>query len=52
MAEQGCSPKRWTLTAYLRYKVNNSSEKKLGAICELERDLLKFLEETAPEASV
>ncbi len=52
MAEQGLLTKEMTLTAYLRYKVTNSAEKKLGTICTLERDLLKFLEETAPETSV
>lgn len=52
MAEQGLLTKEMTLTAYVRYKVTNSAEKKLGIICTLERDLLKFLEETAPEASV
>jgi len=52
MAEQGLLSKEMTLTAYLRYKVSNSAEKRLGLICTLERDFLSFLEETAPEASV
>ena len=49
MAEQGLLNKETTLTAYIRHKIANSSKKRLQQTCELERDFLKVLEETAPE---
>ena len=49
MAEQGLLNKETSLTAYIRYKVANSSKKRLQQICKLEQDFLKVLEQTAPE---
>ena len=49
MAEQGLLNKETTLTAYIRYKVANSSKKRLQQTCALEQDFLKILEQTAPE---
>jgi len=49
MAEQGLLNKETTLTAYIRYKIANSSKKRLQQTCGLEQDFLKALEQTAPE---
>jgi len=49
MAGQGLLSKETTLTAYVRYKVVSSSEKKLQRVCALENDFLKVLAETAPD---
>ena len=50
MAEQKLLNKETTLTAYVRYKVKNSSEKLLQRTCALEHDFLKVLEEASPDA--
>ncbi len=52
MAEQGLLTKETTLSAYLRFKVKDSSEKKLPLICRLEKDFLDLLKQTEPEAEV
>ncbi len=49
MAEQGLLNKETTLSAYIRYKVTNSSKKRLQQTCALERDFLEVLEQTAPD---
>jgi ATP-dependent DNA helicase RecQ len=49
MATQGILEKITLLSAYIRYKVQGSSEKRLQGIVALESDFLKILEETAPE---
>ncbi len=50
MAEQKLLNKETTLTAYVRYKVKNSSQKLLQRTCSLEGDFLKVLQEAAPDA--
>ncbi len=50
MAAQGLLNKETALTAYVRYKVKDSSKKRLQRTCTLERDFLRVLEETAPDA--
>jgi ATP-dependent DNA helicase RecQ len=52
MAEQGLLTKETTLSAYLRYKVRDSSEKKLQLICALEKNFLTLLRQTATETEV
>lgn len=52
MANQGLLTKETILTAYVRYKVKNHSEKHLQRVMALERDFLKVLEETAPDVTV
>lgn len=49
MADQGLLNKETTLTAYIRYKIVNSSKKRLQQTCALEQDFLKVLEKTDPE---
>lgn len=49
MSVQGLLSKEMTLTAYLRYKVSNSSPRLLEKVCALEQDLLKVLQESAPD---
>ncbi len=51
MAGAGLIQKSLLLTAYIRYKVANSSIAMLEKICSLERILLKELQEQAPDAS-
>ena len=50
MAQQELLSKETILSAYVRYKVGDSSEKRLQRFCLLEKDFLKTLQETAPEA--
>ncbi len=52
MAEQGLLSKETMLSAYIRFKVQNSAEKQLQQIIALENDFLHVLQETAPEAEV
>jgi ATP-dependent DNA helicase RecQ len=52
MADQGLLTKETILSAYVRYKVQNSSEKILQRVMALEGDFLKVLEETAPDVAV
>jgi ATP-dependent DNA helicase RecQ len=52
MAEQGLLSKETILTAYIRYKVQNSAEKQLQRIIMLEKDFLQVLQEAAPEMEV
>ncbi len=52
MAEQGLLSKETILSAYVRYKVQNSAEKQLQQIVMLERDFLQVLQETAPDVEV
>ena len=49
MATQGILEKVTLLSAYVRYKIQGSSEKLLQQIVTLENDFLKTLEETAPD---
>ena len=49
MATQGILEKVTLLSAYIRYKVQDSSEKLLQQIVALENVFLKTLEETAPD---
>lgn len=51
MADAGLIQKSLLLTAYVRYKVANSSIKLLEQICAIERALLKILREEAPDAN-
>ncbi len=50
MAEQGLLSKETVLSAYVRYKVKESSEKLLKRFCQVEKDFLKILQETSPDA--
>jgi ATP-dependent DNA helicase RecQ len=52
MATQGMLEKTTVLSAYIRYKVQKSSEKQLQQIVALENDFLKVLAETAPDLEV
>ena len=52
MATQGVLEKITLLSAYIRYKVQKSSEKLLQQIVTLENDFLKVLEQEAPELEV
>ncbi|MBU1568668.1 MAG: RecQ family ATP-dependent DNA helicase [Proteobacteria bacterium] len=52
MAEQGLLVKETLLTAYLRFKVQNSAEKSLQQISGLENDFIKVLQEAAPDVPV
>jgi ATP-dependent DNA helicase RecQ len=52
MAKQGLLSKETILSAYVRYKVKDSSEKLLKRFCQVERDFLKILQETAPDADL
>jgi ATP-dependent DNA helicase RecQ len=52
MAEQGLLVKETLLTAYLRYRVKNSSEKVLQQVSILEGDFIKVLRESAPDVVV
>ncbi len=52
MAEQGLLSKETNLSAYIRFKVQNSTEKLLRQIIALENDFLHVLQETAPEVEV
>lgn len=49
MATQGILEKITLLSAYVRYKVQGSAEKRLQEIVALENDFQKTLEETAPD---
>lgn len=49
MATQGILEKVTLLSAYLRYKVQDSSDKLLRQIVALENDFLQTLQETAPD---
>ena len=49
MATQGILEKFTLLSAYIRYKVQGSSEKLLQQIVALEHDFLQTLEESAPD---
>ncbi|MDI1276199.1 RecQ family ATP-dependent DNA helicase [Methylobacter sp.] len=50
MAKAGLIQKSLLLTAFVRYKVSNSSLAKLEEVCALERVMLKALQEQAPDA--
>jgi ATP-dependent DNA helicase RecQ len=50
MAKQGLLSKETILSAYVRYKVKDSSEKLLKRFCLVEKDFLKILQETSPDA--
>ncbi|MEA3469026.1 MAG: RecQ family ATP-dependent DNA helicase [Thermodesulfobacteriota bacterium] len=50
MAEQGLLSKETVLSAYIRYKVKGSSEKLLKRFCQVEKDFLRILQETSPDA--
>jgi ATP-dependent DNA helicase RecQ len=50
MAEAGLIRKNLLMSAYVRYKVANSSEELLRQVCGLERALLALLREQAPDA--
>ncbi len=52
MATQGILEKTTLLSAYIRYKVQNSSEKQLQQIIALENDFLQALAEASPELAV
>ena len=52
MAKEGLLSKETTFTAYVRYKVANSSKKLLQRICALESDFLKVLQEADPDADI
>jgi ATP-dependent DNA helicase RecQ len=52
MAEQGLLSKETILSAYIRYKVQNSAEKQLQQLVLLEKDFLQILQETAPDVEV
>ncbi len=49
MADQGLLNKETILTAYVRHKVKNSSQKRLKQTAALEKDFLRVLEQTAPD---
>lgn len=50
MAKAGLIQKSLLLTAFVRYKVSNSSVAKLEEVCALERVMLKELQQEAPDA--
>ncbi len=50
MTEAGLIQKQLLLTAFVRYKVANSSKSMLVKVCELERAVIKVLQEQAPDA--
>ncbi|MGR9014270.1 MAG: UvrD-helicase domain-containing protein, partial [Gammaproteobacteria bacterium] len=50
MAKAGLIQKSLLLTAFVRYKVGNSSLARLEDVCALERVMLKTLQEQAPDA--
>ena len=50
MSQAGIIQKNMLLTAFLRYKVLNASDKLLLQICQLELALVKVLQEQAPDA--
>ncbi len=52
MAKQGLLSKETVLTAYIRFKVKNSSEKFLKRFCLVENDFLKILQETVPDVEL
>ncbi len=49
MAAQGLLSKETILSAFVRYKVKDSSEKLLQCFCGVERDFLNILQESAPD---
>lgn len=52
MAHAGILSRETTLSAYVRYKVQGSSEKRLKEICRVEKEFLKVLAEEAPDSEV
>ncbi len=50
MSKAGLIQKSLLLTAFVRYKVSNSSVAALEKVCALERAMLKALQEQAPDA--
>jgi ATP-dependent DNA helicase RecQ len=50
MAKAGVIQKNLLLTAFVRYKVRDSSVARLEEVCALERVMLKALQEQAPDA--
>jgi len=50
MAKAGLIQKSLLLTAFVRYKVGNSSVATLEKVCALERAMLKAMQEQAPDA--
>ena len=51
MANAGLIQTGVMLTAYVRHKVHKSSQRELERICEVERGLLRLLQEQAPDAA-
>ncbi len=49
MAEQGILSKETSLSAYVRYKVQNNAKTHLQRICALERDFLTLLQQMDPD---
>lgn len=50
MAQQGLLAKETTLSAFIRYKTKDNSEMKLSRLCSVEKEFLRILRESAPEA--
>lgn len=50
MAKEKLLSKETILSAYIRYKTQDSSTKMLKRFCQVERDFLKILQETSPDA--
>jgi ATP-dependent DNA helicase RecQ len=50
MAEQGLLSKETTLSAFVRHKVKDSSDRRLAQVCTLEHAFLDLLRQSAPEA--
>ena len=51
MANAGLIQTGVMLTAYVRHKVHKSSQRELERVCEVERGLLRLLQEQAPDAA-
>lgn len=51
MAEQGLIQKSLLLTAFIRYKVTQSSQAQLTKVCDLERAMIAAMRELAPDAA-
>ena len=52
MAEHGLLTKETTLSAFIRYKIKDSSDRRLPLLCALELDFLALLRQSEPEAEV
>ncbi len=51
MSQEGLIQKNLLLTAFVRYKVKNTSTSLLKQICDLEKALVEVLQEQAPDAT-